>query len=80
MSEKFDELDSSENLAPTSEESRGASEGPKRFQFGLFDSLLGVSLILVLISIALLFAELRNFGRFPSVFPWRTSEVLESGE
>lgn len=80
MSEQTEAFEPQEELAPTSSETQAEQDEKRSVQFGLFDSLLGASLVMVLIAIVLLFIELRGFGKFPSVFPWRTSEVLESTE
>lgn len=76
MSENI--LENEESLAPTSDEHFSEADD-KSISFSIFDAMLGISLICVALAIILLVIQLREFGNFPFVFPWKTSDVLEGG-
>jgi hypothetical protein len=76
MSENI--LENEDSLAPTSDEHFNEADD-KSISFSIYDAMLGISLICVALAIVLLVIELRGFGNFPFVFPWKTSDVLEAG-
>jgi len=71
-----------DEIGMTSEEAAAddvaAVETPKKrkAKFSVFDAMLLLSLVFISLATLFMFWELRDFGDFPSEFPWRVSEFM----
>ena len=75
--EDLDKIIDDDSIGQTSEESAQEEQSEKKgLAFSVYDGMLLLALLCVTAATLILFLELRSFGPFPSVFPWRTSEVL----
>ena len=67
--------DAGDDVGLTSDESANERKSLKSLlmEMTVFDSMLLLALLCATLATLLLFFELREFGKFPFSFPWRTS-------
>ena len=69
-------IDAGDDVGLTSDETAKEHKSVKSLlmEMTVYDSMLLVALLCATLATLLLFFELREFGKFPFSFPWRTNE------